>query len=98
VPSDEARVLRFAVKVHPGSKLTEVGGRHGDLEPPVLVARVKAQAVDGRANRALLDAIASAFAVGRTEVRIVSGESSRQKVLEVVGADPSVLEALLRQA
>jgi uncharacterized protein len=40
--------------------------------------------------------VAAAFAVPRREVTLVAGASSRTKIVEVAGADPAVLDRLLR--
>jgi uncharacterized protein len=57
--------------------------------------RVTAPAVDGRATRAALLAVAEALGVRRADVRLVTGATSRTKVIEVDGADPDALERLL---
>ena len=82
--------MRVAVHVHPGSRRPQVGGSHGDA----LVVRVSAPAVDGRANQAVLDALAEAFAVAPRQVRLIRGERSRDKLVEIDGADPATLEQL----
>jgi uncharacterized protein YggU (UPF0235/DUF167 family) len=87
----------MTVRVHPGVRRTEVGGRYGTVDPPVLVVRVTAPAVEGRANRAVIEALASALQVGRGCVKVVAGASSRTKMVEVVGADPALAERLLVQ-
>ena len=87
--------MRVTVRVSPGSTTPRVGGRYGDTEPPVLVVRVRAPAVEGRANDATVRALADAFAVGRDRVRIVTGHSSRTKLVEIDGADDSRLRVLL---
>jgi len=83
--------LRVAVRVRPGASRTVVGGRYGD---GALVVTVRARPVEGQANRAVVDAIASAFGVRRSAVTLVSGERARDKVLHVVG-DPGVLRERL---
>jgi hypothetical protein len=85
------------VRVHPAARRTKVGGRYGTSEPPVLIVRVNAPATDGRANAAVIEALALAFAVKPREVHLVAGQSSRNKVVEVAGADPTTLTALLRE-
>jgi uncharacterized protein len=87
--------VRISVRVQPGAARTEVGGRYGTAEPPVLVARVAAPATDGRANRALLDALAGAFGVRRSCVTLVAGGSGRTKIVEVAGGDPARAARLL---
>lgn len=44
---------------------------------------VREPPVQGRANRAIIAAIAEHFHVGRAQVRIISGWTSRQKVVDV---------------
>ena len=51
-----------------------------------LKIRLQAPPVDGAANDALIDFLAEVLGVKRTHVRLVSGASSRTKVVEVVGA------------
>jgi uncharacterized protein (TIGR00251 family) len=87
--------MRVNVRVYPAAARTEVGGRYGTADPPVLIVRVKAPAVDGRANLAVIEVVAKAFGVRRREVDIVSGRASRTKTVEVTGADPAVLALLL---
>jgi uncharacterized protein YggU (UPF0235/DUF167 family) len=89
--------VRVNVRVYPAARRTKVGGRYGTTDPPVLIARVKAPAADRRANAAVVEAMALAFAVKPRAVVLVAGYSSRNKIAEVAGADPAILGALLRQ-
>lgn len=68
-----------------------MGGRHGDA----LVVAVSAPAVDGRATRACLDAVAAAFGVNARHVVLVTGATSRTKVLDVSGRPEKELQAKL---
>lgn len=86
----------MSVRVHPGARRSEVGGRYGTDDPPVLIVRVAAPAVDGRANSALLEALAAAFGIRRRALTLVSGTTSRNKVVDVEGGDPARLDYLLR--
>jgi uncharacterized protein YggU (UPF0235/DUF167 family) len=51
--------------------------------------------VDGKATEAALAAVAAAFGVRRSAVTLVTGASSRTKVVDVAGADPTQLSHLL---
>ena len=86
--------MRVTIRVRPGSARAGVGGEHAGA----LVVRVTAPAVDGRATEAALAAVASAFGVRRRAVTLVSGATSRTKVVEVAGADQAALDQLLGSA
>jgi uncharacterized protein len=86
-------VVRIAVRVRPGSARPGVGGEHDGA----LVVRVSERAVDGKATAAALALVAAAFRVGGGSVTLVTGSRSQVKILDVAGADPGVLERLLRQ-
>ena len=87
--------MRVVVRVQPSAKRTRVGGRYGDQEPPVLKVRVTAPAVDGKANAAVVAAVADALGLPAHAVRIVAGATNRTKTLAVEGADAAVLQQLL---
>lgn len=78
--------------MRPGAGRTRVGGRYGE---DVLVVAVQAPAVDGRATRAALDALADALGVARRDVTLVSGATSRTKLVDVPDACAAALAALL---
>lgn len=89
--------MRVAIRVKPGATRTAVGGRHGEA----LVVSVTARAVDGKATEAALRAVAEAFDVRRRDVTLVTGATSRDKVVEIDGAAADVTsrrEALLGRA
>ena len=83
--------LRIPLRVRPGASHPSVGGRYG---PDTLVVAVAARAVDGAANRAVVDALAAAFGVRRGDVELVVGGASRSKVARISG-DPAILAARL---
>jgi uncharacterized protein YggU (UPF0235/DUF167 family) len=56
-----------------------VGGTHGDA----LIVKVAARAVDGKATEAALRAVAAALGVRRRDVSLVSGATSRDKVVQI---------------
>ena len=68
-----------------------VGGGHAGA----LIVRVSARAVGGQATEAAIAAVAAAFGVRRRAVTLVSGASSRAKIVDVAGGDPAVLARLL---
>ncbi|MBA9006489.1 DUF167 domain-containing protein [Thermomonospora cellulosilytica] len=78
--------VRVAIRVGPGASRTRVGGGHGDA----LVVKVTARAVEGRATEAALRAVADALGVRRRDVTLVSGATSRDKVVEVAGDEREI--------
>jgi len=85
--------VRITIRVRPGSARPGVGGEQAGA----LLVRVSAQPAGGKATEAALAAVASAFGVRRADVSLVTGATSRTKVVDVTGGDPEVLAALLRQ-
>jgi uncharacterized protein (TIGR00251 family) len=73
--------LRFGVRVQPRATATEFAGTYGDA----LKIRLTAPPVDGAANEALVIFLAKIFSVPRHDVRILSGESARSKLIEIRG-------------
>ena len=69
----------MTIRVKPGSGRTVVGGRYDDA----LVVRVAVRAVDGRATEAALRALAEALGVRRADVRLLTGATSRTKVVDI---------------
>jgi uncharacterized protein len=69
--------------VQPGASRSEFAGRHGER----LKLRLAAPAVENKANEALVEFLAAHYGVPRRNVRILSGLRSRQKRVEVEGAD-----------
>lgn len=92
--------MRFNVRVYPGARREHVGGSYGAGDNAgdnkALIVRVTAPAVDGRANKAVREAVAAALGVRPGAVRLVAGLRSRDKILEVDGIDPVSLDRLLR--
>jgi len=71
--------MRLTIRVRPGASRPKVSGEHDGA----LVVAVSARAVDGRATEAALTALAAALGVRRRDVRLVSGATSRTKVVEI---------------
>jgi uncharacterized protein YggU (UPF0235/DUF167 family) len=84
--------VRIAICVRPGAGRTAVGGAHDGA----LIVRVAQPAVDGRATEAALAAVATALGVRRRQVALVTGTTSRTKVVDVDADDPDRLEVLLQ--
>jgi len=83
--------VRITIWVQPASTRVKVGGEHNGA----LIVRVSQRAVKGQATAAALTAVAAAFGVRPHAVTLVSGATSRMKIIEVTDADPAVLDRLL---
>jgi uncharacterized protein YggU (UPF0235/DUF167 family) len=83
--------MRVTIRVRPGVSRPSVGGEHDGA----LIVAVSARAVGGQATEAALAAVAGAFGVRRRCVTLVTGTTSRTKVIDIVDGDPSVLARLL---
>jgi uncharacterized protein (TIGR00251 family) len=78
---DTALGATFMVKVHPRARRNAVAGSIGDA----LKLALTAPPVEGKANEACILYLAEVLGVSRSSVTIVSGETSRQKVVRVAG-------------
>lgn len=80
----------ITLRVHASSRANELVG----LKDGVLIVRVTAPAIEGRANEAVRRLVAKHLRVPRSAVTIVRGGRSRDKVIEVQGLDNrAVLDA-----
>lgn len=83
--------VQIAVRLQPRASRDELLG----LRDGVLLARVVAPPLEGRANLALRRLIARRVAVAPSRVAVVRGERSREKLVRVEGIERAVLLAAL---
>lgn len=79
--------MRIFIRAKPGVKKAYIketidlfekkGERH-------FVVAVSERAIEGKANRAIEKAIAEYLNVARSRVRVVSGQSAKEKIVEIV--------------
>ena len=84
-------MARLTVKVHPRAKRSAIAGRLGDAWKLSLAA----PPVDGKANDECVRFFAELAGVPRSRVRIVTGLTSRLKVVEIEGVPQEDLERRL---
>lgn len=82
--------ITLTLHIQPGAKKTEVAGLHGEA----LKIRLAAPPVDGKANEALIKFVAETLRLPKSAVSLKSGQSSRHKVLEIVGTTPAAVAEL----
>ena len=83
-------MIRFSVRVHPGSPTSRVGGDYDGA----LQVRVQSQAIDGAATKEVCAVLAHVFNVRPSAVRCVRGARTRTKLIAIEGND-EVLAAQL---
>jgi uncharacterized protein len=85
---------RIRFRVAPGAARSDVVGRHGDGWK----VRVAAAPERGKANDALIGLLVDVLPVGRSDVAVVSGASSRDKIVAVSGIDATQADRALARA
>ncbi|WP_210534599.1 DUF167 domain-containing protein [Thermosulfurimonas marina] len=70
--------------MQPKARRTELAGSHGEA----LKIRVAAPALEGRANRALLEFLAQTLDLKKADLELLSGERSREKTVLIRGVSP----------
>ena len=92
--ASEPLVVRVSVRAKPRASRSKLVRAQGlSIE-----AALAAPPVDGAANAALIELLASALALPKSALRLALGETSRHKVVEVTGLSPDEVAARLRQA
>lgn len=71
--------MQKIVKVKPNAKQQQII----EEEDGSLTIRLKSPPVDGKANEELIKALSKKFSVPKSYIRIKSGASSRQKLIEI---------------
>jgi uncharacterized protein (TIGR00251 family) len=81
----------FQVRVQPRASRDEVAG----VVEGALKIRIQAPAVENRANEAVCEYLATLLKTPKSAVRILGGERSRVKRVEIRGVQPREILALL---
>ena len=81
----------FRVRVVPRASKNEISGRQGDA----VKIRLTAPPVEGAANQALIGFLADTLGVRKNQIEILSGHTSRDKMVCVVGLTPQEVEERL---
>jgi uncharacterized protein len=90
---EEDAAIRIRVRLKPrAAKNRILGIKNGNLE-----VSVTAPPIEGAANDELVRTLASALGLPRSAVSLVSGRTSRNKVVRLAGMSQVELEARLRR-
>jgi len=88
--SDGKDGIYIAVHAQPGARKPQLRGLHGEA----LKIAISEAAQEGKANKAIIDAIADGLGVTKSDVEITSGQASRQKRVLVRGNQAALKLAL----
>jgi len=83
-------MITVKVRVKPGASQDQLVGWEGET----LRIRLRARAIEGKANRSLVELLASALGLRPWQVELLRGEQSREKL---VGLDLPSTEELHRR-
>jgi uncharacterized protein (TIGR00251 family) len=90
--------LILSVKVIPKSSTNSCGGIISDAQGREwMKIKITAPAEDGKANKALIKFLSQLCDISPSAIRVVTGETSRSKILHLSGHSPT-LSALLSGA
>ncbi len=81
----------LSLKIIPGASKDEMAGRMGDA----VKIRLRAPAVDGKANKALIEFLSDQLQCSRAQIKILTGECARLKRVEVQGFSQDELQTRL---
>ncbi|MCD6307663.1 MAG: YggU family protein [Candidatus Latescibacteria bacterium] len=83
--------MLLSIRLTPNASKDEIVGRSAD---GLLRVKVQSPPVDGAANKRLISFIAGRAGVSKSKVRIVGGNKSRNKTLEITGDEHLILQKL----
>lgn len=73
--------LTIKIKVEPRSSKSGIVGPYGDA----LKVKLTSPPVEGKANKELIEVLAKGFSIAKKDVEIISGQSSKNKVVRLNG-------------
>lgn len=86
--------MTLSVRVTPGAKKTAIE----QTADGTWKIRLRARAVEGAANAALIEQLAEWLDIPKSHIRLVRGQSARQKVLAIDSLDETEATTRLRIA
>jgi uncharacterized protein (TIGR00251 family) len=85
--------INLSVYVVPRSSKTEVIGLYGDF----LKIKLKSPPVDNEANEELIRYISEKLKISKSNIRIVSGQTQKKKILSLFGGTIDKIKTLLTE-
>jgi len=90
---DHAEGIVLPVRAQPRARRTGIVGEQGGA----LKVAVAAPPEDGKANAALIEVLADALAVRRSQIELLSGSTARDKKFLILGTARASLEGRLKE-
>lgn len=84
----------LSVRVQPRARRNEIV----KMEGGGFKIRLTAPPVDGAANEALIRFLANTLSLPKSQIEVISGHASREKIVRISGADKSAIETMLNNA
>lgn len=75
--------MKISIKVIPNAKQNEIVEGFDESGARILKVRVNQLPEDGKANKAAIELLAKYLKVKKSAVSIISGETSRNKIIEI---------------
>ena len=82
----------FDVRVVPRASKSKIVGEHEGA----LKVRIASPPVDGAANAELVKLLGKTFGVSRSEIEVISGETSKRKRIKITNAATEKVAAVLQ--
>ncbi|MBP3847181.1 YggU family protein [bacterium] len=77
------------IKISPNAKSNEIIKTENEVK-----IKITAQPIDGKANRGLIEFLSKYFKIPKTSIKIVKGETSREKTLLFTTSDNDKINLL----
>lgn len=77
----QLELMKIVITAKPGSREEWIE----KISETEYIVAVKAPPVDGKANQAILSALAGYFKVSRANIRIVIGHKTKKKIVDITG-------------
>lgn len=84
--------LNLNLTVRPGAQTSCIKGLRADR----LMIDINSRAVDGAANKSLIEFFARSLSISKSSVTLLRGHRSRQKTISITGDYKQLLETLLK--
>lgn len=90
--TESEKSIQFTVRVIPRASRSEIVGEHDGA----LKVKLASPPVDGAANAELIKLFAKQFGVSKSDIEIVSGETSKNKRIKIVNLSKSKFDEVTK--